>query len=26
MFQERLSIEEVEEGTGLAPKFDVNGL
>ena len=26
MFQERLSIEEVEEGTGLAPKFDTNGL
>ena len=22
MFQERVSIEEVEEGTGLAPKFD----
>ena len=26
MFQERVSIEEVEEGTGLAPKFDANGL
>lgn len=26
MFQERISIEEVEEGTNLAPKFDANGL
>ena len=26
MFQERVSIEEVEEGTGLAPKFDADGL
>ena len=26
MFQERVSIEEVEEGIGLAPKFDANGL
>ena len=26
MFQERVSIEEVEEGIGLAPKFDGNGL
>ena len=26
MLQERLSIKEVEEGTGLAPKFDANGL
>ena len=26
MFQERISIEEVEEGTNLAPKFDTNGL
>ena len=26
MFQERVSIEEIEEGIGLAPKFDGNGL
>ena len=26
MFQERVSIEEVEEGIGLTPKFDGNGL
>ena len=26
MFQERVSIEEVEEGIGLAPKFDGSGL
>ena len=25
-FQERLSVEQVEEGTGLAPKFDDRGL
>ena len=26
IFQERTSIEQVEESTSLAPKFDTNGL